>query len=170
MHLPVAGRASLQRQFPGHDMLVTIATFSFPHEAHIAKAKLDALGIPSFIADEHTINMQWLYSDAMGGVRLQVPREVAAEALEALAEDASMEAESNPDGGLHSTPEPEPDPEADVNPAPEVAACPQCGGALGAPYAEGKRPAILTWLVLGLPLWPVRQVRKCTACGKTTTV
>jgi hypothetical protein len=154
-------------------MLVTIATFSFPHEAHIAKAKLDALGIPSFIADEHTINMQWLYSDAMGGVRLQVPGEVAAEALEALNEDvgmeADLEAEANPGGGLSSTPEPESDPEADVNPAPEMAACPQCGGVLGAPSAEGRRPAILTWLVLGLPLWPVRKVRTCEACGKTTT-
>ena len=38
-------------------MLVTIATFSFPHEAHLAKAQLDAFDIHSFIADGHTINM-----------------------------------------------------------------------------------------------------------------
>ncbi|OVZ14779.1 hypothetical protein CDO47_30295, partial [Pseudomonas aeruginosa] len=31
-------------------------------------------------ADEHTINMQWLYSNALGGVRLQVPMVCRAEA------------------------------------------------------------------------------------------
>jgi len=36
-------------------MLVTIATFSFSHEAHLAKTQLDAFGIPSFLADDHTI-------------------------------------------------------------------------------------------------------------------
>ena len=48
--------------------MITVARFSFPHEAYIAKASLEAAGIDSFIADEHTINMQWLYSNAMGGV------------------------------------------------------------------------------------------------------
>jgi hypothetical protein len=67
-------------------MLVTIATFSFPHEAHLAKVRLDAFGIPSFIADEHTINMQWFYSNALGGVRLQVPEGFAAQAHEFLNE------------------------------------------------------------------------------------
>ena len=51
---------------------VVVATFSFPLDAHIAKANLESVGISSFIADEHTVNMQWLYSDAMGGVRLFV--------------------------------------------------------------------------------------------------
>tara|TARA_R100001143_G_scaffold755_1_gene2242 strand:- start:4968 stop:5165 length:198 start_codon:yes stop_codon:yes gene_type:complete len=49
-------------------MLKTVATFSFPHEAHIARAKLESEGIPALVADEHTINMQWLYSNALGGV------------------------------------------------------------------------------------------------------
>lgn len=136
-------------------MLVTIATFSFPHEAHLAKAQLDAFGIPSFIADEHTINMQWLYSNAMGGVRLQVPAEFAAQAKEALCEPAEIE----------------PIPElAELEPAPELegATCPFCGGSLGEPYAKGKQPAVLTWIFLGLPLWPVRRIRKCSACGKTS--
>lgn len=132
-------------------MLVTIATFSFPHEAHIAKAQLDALGIPSFIADEHTINMQWLYSDAMGGVRLQVPAEFADQAREVLNEPAEIA----------------PIPESEIGPEPEPDVCPYCGGVLGEPYATGKRPAVLSWLFLGMPLWPVRQVRKCADCGKT---
>jgi hypothetical protein len=134
-------------------MLVTIATFSFPHEAHIAKATLEASGIPAFLADEHTINMQWLYSNAMGGVRLQVPQEFAAQAQEVLNEPAEIA----------------PIPELEPGPAPAPGACPYCGSRLGEPFAAGRRPAIFTWLLLGLPLWPVREVRKCTACGKTST-
>ena len=47
-------------------MLKTIATYSFPYEAQIARARLDSEGIPAFVADEQTINMQWLYSNALG--------------------------------------------------------------------------------------------------------
>lgn len=34
-------------------MLITIATYSFPYEADIAKPRLDSEGIPAFIADEY---------------------------------------------------------------------------------------------------------------------
>ena len=40
--------------------LIVVARFSLPYEAQI-RASLDAAGIPAFIADEHTINMNWLY-------------------------------------------------------------------------------------------------------------
>ncbi len=69
--------------------LVTIASFSFPHEAHIARAKLDSEGIPAVLADEFTISMQWLYSNALGGVKVQVPPSCAQRALEILAQDDS---------------------------------------------------------------------------------
>ena len=48
---------------------VVISKYSFPLDAHIAKASLESEGIPAYIADEHTINMQWLYFDALGNVR-----------------------------------------------------------------------------------------------------
>jgi hypothetical protein len=68
-------------------MLVTIATYSFLHEAHIAKARLDAVGIVSFIADEHTTN---IFSNAVGGVRLQVPVAFAAQAQQVLNEPTEI--------------------------------------------------------------------------------
>ncbi len=55
--------------------MIVVARFSFPHEAHIAKANLESAGIKSFIGDEHTVNTQWLYSNAIGGVRLMVSEE-----------------------------------------------------------------------------------------------
>ena len=132
-------------------MLVTIATFSFPHEAHFARMRLEAMDIPSFIADEHTVSMNWLYSNAIGGVRLQVPAAFADQAREAL--NAPVE--------IEPIPEPEIDPEL------EPAVCPYCGGALGKPYTAGRRIAFVTLFFLKIP-WPIKDVRKCTACGKTT--
>ena len=78
-------------------MLVTIASFSFLDEALLAKAQLDAFGIPSFVADAQTANnLQWAE-----GARLQVPEEFVARAEEILHESAPM-------------------PESDVGPAAET--------------------------------------------------
>lgn len=68
---------------------ITVARFSLPFEAHVARARLDSEGITAMVVDEHTINMQWLYSDAMGGVRLQVEEPDAERASAILAEDRS---------------------------------------------------------------------------------
>ncbi|WP_111495422.1 MULTISPECIES: DUF2007 domain-containing protein [Marinobacter] len=68
---------------------VTVARYSLPFEAHVARARLDSEGVDATVADEHTIGMQWLYSDAMGGVRLQVRAEDEFRARAILAEDRS---------------------------------------------------------------------------------
>ena len=73
---------------------VIAARFSFPHEAQIARASLEAAGIPAHLADEHTINMQWLYSNALGGVRLLVPPECLDEAKSILKTDHSAQVEA----------------------------------------------------------------------------
>lgn len=127
-------------------MLVTIATYSFPYEAHIAKSRLDSEGIPAFIADEHTINMQWLYSNAMGGVRLQVPGSYAQEAARILAE--------NRESALME--------EVGV----DVELCPHCGSSDTEFYQIGRRWAFLVFLGINFPLFPVKNGIKCNQCGK----
>lgn len=52
---------------------VTVASFSRPVEAHLAKTKLESEGIPCFVTDEHLVQVNWLYSNAIGGVKLKVP-------------------------------------------------------------------------------------------------
>jgi hypothetical protein len=69
--------------------MITIARYSLAIEAHIARAKLESEGIPAFVADEHTITADWLYSNAMGGVRLQVPDAFVEQARTILATDFS---------------------------------------------------------------------------------
>lgn len=124
---------------------IVIARFSFPYEAQIARASLDAAGIPAFVADEHTVNMNWLYSNALGGVRLMVPRGRFAEAKAILEADFSDQVE------LEATVEP--------------VLCPTCGSDQVEPYTQGKKPAFLVFLLLGFPLFFYRHGLRCTQCG-----
>lgn len=128
--------------------LVTAATYSFPYEAEIARSTLESEGITAFVADAHTINMQWLYSNAMGGVRVQVYKKNLDVAQEILNTDFSSFVESAVD-------------------CEEEAKCSVCGGELE-PYTKGKRPAFLVFLFLGFPLFFYQHGLRCVDCGHFT--
>ena len=122
---------------------VVAETYSFPYEAQIAKTQLEAAEIPARIENEHTINMDWLYSNALGGVRLLVPESYEEEAKALLAQDFSQELEQQ-FGASES--------------------CPHCGSRDIQPYTEGKRPAYLVFLLLGFPLFFYKNGTKCKQC------
>jgi hypothetical protein len=66
------------------DSLVTVATFAYPWEAELARARLDAEGVESVIADEH---LSRLYgAGIVGGVKVRVRREEADRASALLRE------------------------------------------------------------------------------------
>lgn len=129
-------------------MLVTISRYSMPYEAHIAKSRLDSEGIPAFIADEHTISMQWLYSNALGGVKLQVPESYAETALDILLENREQALVD--DQGVDQD------------------ACPFCGSEDTEFYQLGRRWAFLVFIGIQFPLFPVKNGIKCKACGKVS--
>lgn len=54
---------------------ITILTFTYPHEAHLVKTKLASEGIETFMKDELTAQVNNFYSNAIGGVKLQVRSE-----------------------------------------------------------------------------------------------
>ncbi|WP_418894495.1 DUF2007 domain-containing protein [Limibacterium fermenti] len=54
------------------ERLVTIKTFTYPHEAYILQTKLEDEGIPTFLKDEKTVQVYNFYSNAIGGVKLQI--------------------------------------------------------------------------------------------------
>ena len=58
------------------DQLVTIKSFSLPWEADLARATLEAQGIPAFVADAHTVSMNWLWSNAIGWRQTSSSRKV----------------------------------------------------------------------------------------------
>jgi hypothetical protein len=86
--------------------LVTVAKCSLPGEAHAIRMRLESEGIPVFLFDEFTITMDWLLSNAIGGVKVQVPDHSLARARQILgimeeeeqeAERAAAEEDQEPD-------------------------------------------------------------------------
>ena len=61
-----------------------IASYRDLHIGLLAKSRLESEGIPVTLQDENIVSMDWLYSDAIGGVKLTVPSEYAEEALALL--------------------------------------------------------------------------------------
>lgn len=55
------------------------------NQAQAFKARLDAEGIPMYIGDAHTNQTDPLLTPALGGYRIRVPLEAAAEAKEIIA-------------------------------------------------------------------------------------
>src|SRR5579871_218638 len=56
------------------DEFVTVATYDKVTDAHIALGRLSAEGIEAQLFDDHMVQMDWLYSIAVGGIKLRVAR------------------------------------------------------------------------------------------------
>jgi hypothetical protein len=54
------------------DKIITFESYYDPMLAHIVRTRLEANGIPCFIADENTIGANPLYNQAVGGVKLKI--------------------------------------------------------------------------------------------------
>lgn len=70
---------------------VTIATFNIINQAYLVKGKLESEGIPCIIDNENATFSNWIYSFAMGSIKVKVPEIKYQEALKILKEDFSGE-------------------------------------------------------------------------------
>ena len=75
--------------------MVVVATFSKPEEAHLLRMRLKAGRIRAFIRDENTIQVDWHYSNALGGVRVEVAEEDVAATRELLEADRGISAKDS---------------------------------------------------------------------------
>jgi Flp pilus assembly protein TadD len=66
------------------DELVAVARVSHPATAEVLRGKLEAAGIPAAVTDAEIVYTLWLWSQAMGGVKVVVRREDRDVALEVL--------------------------------------------------------------------------------------
>lgn len=129
---------------------ITVASFSTPLEAHLVRGRLEAEGIAARIADEHLINADWLMSQALGGVKIQVEpasREAALAVLDALGQAADY------DWG-EAAPEPEP-----------ALTCPACGGTSVEERKWAWRFAVVLLFTEHIPLPFSRGRLECGTCG-----
>ena len=78
--------------------MVTVAQCNLAAEAHAMRVQLEAAGIPVFLADELTVAMDWLLSNAIGGVKVQVPERYAERATQLLAGFSRAIKEESDDG------------------------------------------------------------------------
>jgi hypothetical protein len=76
-------------QQPDMDEFVTVATYDKSIDAHIALGRLSAEGIEAQLFDEQMVQMDWLYSIALGGIKLRVARSDAQAARKVLETDYS---------------------------------------------------------------------------------
>ncbi|HPF72001.1 MAG: DUF2007 domain-containing protein [Lysobacteraceae bacterium] len=151
-------------------MLVTIARTEMAPEAHILRGRLEAEGIPAFIQHEHHVTMDWLVSNALGGVRLQVPVEYAQEAVAILRAirdgELKLAGGANVATGDASFADDSPNcgaaPYKDSNPA-----CPDCGKPGEVRWTSGRGLVLALLFFQALP-WPWRRAHwQCSHCART---
>ena len=130
------------------DRFIVVRAFSHVHEAQLACSALRASGIEVIVADAHIVTANWLYSNLVGGVKVLVPADDADAAREILDSTAVV----------HTIDQPELDDAASI-------VCPRCGSHAIVPVTRGKRLAVLSWLLVDLPLFPVKRRMQCKDCG-----
>lgn len=69
--------------------LIPLRRFRDLPEALVAKGMLDSAGVKCFLSDENTIRMDWLWSNALGGLRLWVREDDLSEAATLLSPEYS---------------------------------------------------------------------------------
>lgn len=127
---------------------IIVRTFSHAMEAHMAVGLLEGEGIPARIRDAHLVTQDWLLSNAIGGVKLEVA-ESTVEAARAVL--TALDAESRAQRA-------------------QALQCPSCESpdiAVRTPTRLGT----LAWIIGvvatgGLALIAMRPRNHCRACGR----
>lgn len=128
--------------------LVVIAQFRDFPSAGLAQSTLEAAGVRCFLENHHTIAINWLYSNALGGVKLLVVESDAEKAREVLQEQFGTSEAAKVDAE-ESQPE---------------SACPKCGSREIKEVNYKRRFSALS-LLFGLPLLVFGKRHRCKACG-----
>ncbi len=139
--------------------LVTIKTYETYIAAQIVKGRLEDDGIECFLKDEESVTMYWLWSNALGGVKLQVKQEdetLAKNKIEIWEQEATEDSdtpaywEDNDDEQLN----------------PNNRVCIHCGSKNTHKIGYSKPSAAFTILLLGFPLLFRSNKWHCFHCGE----
>jgi len=130
------------------ERLVTIATYSQAIEADLSRTRLESEGIDCFLADEHTVTVNWLYSNAVGGVKLKVRESDGQRAIEIL----------------RRQPVTADDPDDQVAEHDEIR-CPRCDSTDVNYERFSRRLTFASWLLLSFPFPFFKRKWECRKCG-----
>lgn len=78
-----------------NDDFITVLTVPLPQNAAIIKGKLESEGIECLLKDELTVQISNYYSNAVGGVKLQVKESDSEKAIEILKETGYIEEQNS---------------------------------------------------------------------------
>ena len=127
--------------------VVTLRKFRDLPEALLAKGFLESAGVESFLIDETTIRMDWLWSNLLGGVKLCVNREDTDAAAQILSQE--IPEKFNVEGAEDF----------------EQPRCPQCQS-LDISYDDLNKPATYaSTFLLNLPIQISCRRWNCQTCG-----
>ena len=128
--------------------VVTLQHFRDIPEALLAKGKLESAGIPCVLADGNLVRMDWLLSNAIGGIRLQVHQQDLETARAVLDEPIPPEFSEEQVGEDYAQPR-----------------CPRCYS-LDISFEKFDHFWTFSlWLLLSFPV-PIRKnTWKCHTCG-----
>ena len=128
--------------------LVTVRSYRDLPAADLARGLLESAGIHAWIQDDNLVRMDWFYSNAIGGIRLQVDAADAEAASEMLAQPIPSSFELT-DGEEFAQPQ-----------------CPRCGSIEIGVESGGRAGVKLVALAaLSIPIPSGSPVWHCEACG-----
>jgi hypothetical protein len=132
---------------PVWNELVTVISYRDLTEAEVAQTALESAGIKAYLQDAHMVIMNWAWSNAIGGIRLQVAPGDEANARKVLAQ---------------SVPEEVAFAENETFQQPR---CPRCGSAEISFLGASRGVAIASLYALSIPLPQGRETWSCASCG-----
>ncbi len=128
--------------------LVTVARYRDLAEALLVQGKLESAGIESELTNAETIRTDWLLSNAIGGVGLQVNEDDLDAAQTLLGQSIPESISDEASGETYDQPR-----------------CPRCSS-LDVQYGRRNNGVFISWIALGLPLPIFGKLRwECSACG-----
>lgn len=140
------------------DKLKTIKTVTYAHEAGPIRNILEANGIFCFLKDELTIQAYPFYSNALGGVKVQVNESEADQAIEILKQHGAWEAV-------------EPQTLMVRNASGKLTECPSCGATdLSIVRSPSKILFAIGFFLFGFPLPYFTHLYHCYNCSSNIKV
>ena len=149
---------------------VTVGAFWNSSGAHLARLRVEAEGIDCVLLDELLVSTDWLYANAAGGIKLQVPHADAARAHELLTQSRPRHDDGERVQAADEVDEVDEADEADeadglaaTSAASPQGVCPRCGGT-DVYRAWFSRRLFFGLLLFGLPLPLPIPARRCRDC------
>jgi hypothetical protein len=143
-----------------NEKFITVLTATYGYEIAVIRGRLESEGIACFVKDELTVQVNPFYSNAIGGVKLQVRESDLNQALEILKETGYIQAGEAQPSGEPSRMNDSCGERQKTNDEKEIL-CPVCGSEEVAPF---RKAGWLSLITLPLFTYPAPFLQKRYYC------